>query len=311
MAKKAYRVRNWREYNKALVERGSITLWLNESVIGTWYAPEEERKNRGRQRLYSDGAIECCALLRLWFNKPLRATQGLMISLLTLLKADLRVPSYSQISRRERTLATQLKYSAKGAVHVVLDASGLKVFGEGEWKVRQHGYLKRRTWKKLHIGIDAETQEVVMMELTRNPMPDNKMLAILLDQYPHGITKVGGDKGYDSYDCHEEVGSRGAVSAINIQRRSKVRRLETDPGPPLVRDQIIRRVSEIGKKAWKEEIGYHRRSLVETSFFRFKTLFGCKLHAHSLENQKVEALVCCNMMNRFTQLGMPESVPIN
>jgi hypothetical protein len=309
MTKKVYRVRNWGEYNKALIKRGSITFWFNEDVMKSWYAKPDGKK--GRARTYSEAAIECCALLRLWFNKPLRGTQGLMISLLELLKVDLKVPCYSQVSRREKTLLLKLKHSVREPIHVVLDGTGLKVFGEGEWKVRQHSYSKRRMWRKLHIGLDVETQEVVMAELTDNHIGENKLLVPLLEQYADGFTKVGADKGYDSFDCHEQIGIRGAESAILIQRKSKVRKSKTKTGPPLVRDEIVRRIRVVGRKGWKAEVGYHKRSLVETAFFRFKTLFGDKLHAHSLENQKIEALLCCNMMNQFTQLGMPDSLPIN
>lgn len=309
MTKKVSRVRNWPDYNKALIKRGSITLWFSEEVIQSWYAEPEGKP--GRPRVYSEAAIECCAFLRLRFRLPLRGAQGLMMSLLELLKIDLDVPCYTQICRREKTLFSTLKHSVKGASHVVVDATGLKVFGEGEWKVRQHGYTKHRMWRKLHIGIDVETQEITMMELTDNHIGENKLFTPLLNQYADGFTTIGGDKGYDSFECHEEVGRRGAESAILLQRKSKVRKRVGEPGPPLIRDQIVRRIREIGRNSWKEEVGYHQRSLVETAFFRFKSQFGSKLHAHSLENQKIEALLCCNMLNRFTQLGMPNSVTVD
>jgi hypothetical protein len=291
-----------------LVKRGSITFWFNEEVMESWYA--QPLGKPGRAYIYSDVAIECCALLRLWFNKLLRATQGLMQSLLGLIKVDLEVPSYTQISRRQRTLLVKLKHGVKGSIHVVVDASGLKVFGEGEWKVRQHGYTKRRMWRKLHIGIDVKTQEVVMMELTDNRIGENKLFRPLLEQYADGYSTIGGDKGYDSFDCHEAVGSYEATSAILLQRKSKIRERKTDTGPPLIRDEVFRRVRKVGRNCWKKEVGYHQRSLVETAFFRFKALFGDKLHARCLENQKIETLLCCNIMNQFTQIGMPNSVPI-
>ena len=308
MAKKTYRVRNWQEYNKALVKRGSLTFWFNEEVMGSWYAKPLGKP--GRAYIYSDVAIECCALLKLWFNKPLRATQGLMQSLLGLLKVELKVPSYTQISRRQRTLLVKLKHEVKGSIHVVVDATGLKVFGEGEWKVRQHGYTKRRMWRKLHIGIDIKTQEVVMMELSDNHIGENKLFRPLLEQYGDGYTTIGGDKGYDSFDCHEAVGSYGATSAILLQRKARIRERKTARGVPWIRDEVLRGIRKVGRSGWKKAVGYHQRSLVETAFFRFKTLFGDKLHARCLENQKIETLLCCNIMNQFTQLGMPNSVPI-
>jgi hypothetical protein len=309
MTKIVYQVRNWGKYNKALVERGSITLWFHEETIQSWYAKPLGKK--GRPQVYSEIAIECCALLRLRYRLPLRSAEGFARSLLELLQMELNVPSYTQICRREKKLSVKLKHHVRGPIHAVIDGSGLKVFGEGEWKVRQHGYSKRRMWRKLHLGIDVKSQEVVMMELTDNRIGENKKLASLLGQYSDGYSRIGADKGYDSFDCHEEVGCRGAESSILIQRKSKVRKRITEPGPPLVRDEIVRRIREVGREAWKIESNYHSRSLVETAFFRFKMLFGDKLHAHSLENQQVEALLCCNILNRFTQLGMPDSVPLD
>lgn len=310
MAKKAYRVRNWKQYNKALVERGSVTFWVNEKVANNWYSSKIDNATRGRPKIYSDIAIETCLILRVLFRKPLRAVEGLVKSLFTLMGIKISIPSYTQICRRQKSLNLQLKHNVKGKIHVVVDGTGLKVFGEGEWKVRQHGYIKHRMWRKLHIGIDVTTQELVMMELTDNKIGESKKFKALLEQYKAGYEKIGGDKGYDSYDCHEHIGAYNAISAINIQENAKIpkRRIHKTPR---IREKIIQRISEIGKEEWKKEVGYHSRSLVETAFFRYKTTFGCKMHARSIENQKNEALICCNILNIFTRLGMPESYMVN
>jgi Transposase DDE domain len=305
-----YHVRNWSQYNKSLIQRGSITLWISEDVIKHWYERKENTGERGRPLTYSALAIETCAVLRALHNLSLRSCQGFISSLLELLKINLRTPSYTQVCRRLKTLELKLKYHVKGAVHVVIDGTGLKVFGEGEWKVRQQGYSKHRMWRKLHIGIDTKSKEILMMELTDNHIGENKLFEPLLDQYAGGYTTIGADKGYDSYACHETVGKRGAKSAILVQRKARVRRHGSTREPPLVRDEIVRRMREIGRNDWKAEVGYHRRSLVENTFFRYKTLFGGKLRSHCMENQKQEALICCNILNQFTQLGMPESIMI-
>lgn len=310
MAKKAYRVRNWGKYNKALVQRGSITFWINNDVAKSWYCSEQGHSDRGRPKVYSDRAIESCLIVRSIFNLPLRATQGLVESLFGLIKAKIKAPSYVQICRRQKTLDLKLKHDVKGVIHVVVDGTGLKIFGEGEWKVRQHGYTKHRMWRKLHIGIDVKSQQIVMMELTDNHVGENKKLKGLLEQYSDGYTTVGGDKGYDSFDCHEQVGKYGAVSAINIQTDAKERQKPSDK-PPLVRDEIVRRIAEIGKEQWKQEVGYHCRSLIETAMFRFKTILGDKMRARHIENQKVEALIGCNILNAFARMGMPESYAVD
>src|SRR5205085_5700524 len=141
-----------------------------------------------------------------------------------LMGIKIKVPCYTQICRRQKTLDLKLKHNVKGKIHVVVDGTGLKIFGEGEWNVRQHGYTKYRMWRKLHIGIDVESQEIVMMELTDNKVGENKKLKGLLAQYKEGYENIGGDKGYDSYDCHEQVGEYGSISSINIQDDAKERR---------------------------------------------------------------------------------------
>jgi hypothetical protein len=311
MAKKAYRIRNWSKYNKALVQRGNITFWVNAKVIKNWYHTEGRHSEQGRPKVYSDVAIECCLILRSLFKLSLRQAQGLVESLFKMLGIKVSIPSYTQLCRRQKTLNIKLKHRVKGAVHVVVDGTGLKIFGEGEWKVRQHGYTKRRMWRKLHIGVDVESQEIIMMELTDNKVGENKKLEGLLNQYKGGYSNVGGDKGYDSFECHELVGNYGAVSSINIQEDAKERQKLTGSKTPLVRDNIVRRISKIGKDRWKKEVNYHRRSLIETAIFRYKTILSNTMHARILDSQRTEALIGCNILNTFTRLGMPESYVVS
>lgn len=311
MDKKSYRVRNWGEYNKALKQRGSITFWVNEKTVSNWNA--EKEKKRGRPKIYSDIAIEVCAMIRILYKLPYRQCEEFVGDLMKMMGFQLiRIPSYTQLCRRQKSLNIKLRHSVNTTegIHVVVDATGLKIFGEGEWKVRQHGYTKHRMWRKLHVGIDVKTKQFVMAELSDNHVGENKKLKTLLNQYEGLIDRVGGDKGYDSYDCHEQIGECGAKSAVLLQNKAKERKPLCDGEKPLVRDDIVRRMNEIGRDEWKKEVQYHKRSLVENAFFRFKTLFGGKLKSILIENQKVEAMLCCNIINRFTQLGMPISYAI-
>jgi hypothetical protein len=303
MAKKAYRVRNWKQYNKALVQRGSVTFWINEYSLQNWHEKYKGDKPKGRPKKYSNIAIETCLVMKVLFKLAYRQCQGFVESLCCLLKFKVTAPSYTQLCRRQKQLDIKLQHRIKGPIHVVVDATGLKIFGEGEWKVRQHGYSKHRMWRKLHVGIDVESKEFVMMELTDNHIGESKLLKPLLAQYTDDLLKVGGDKGYDSYECHETIGNRGAVSAILLQKKAKIRRRRSKD-TTLVRDDIVRRIRKIGRKKWKEEVSYHSRSLVENAFFRYKTILGRKLRSHSIENQKIEALIGCNILNKFTQLGL-------
>lgn len=304
MVKKAYRVRNWAQYNKALVQRGSVTFWINKNSMKQWYEKKNKRNARGRPKIYSNIAIEACIVMKVLFKLAYRQCQGFVESICTALKLKIESPSYTQICRRQKELDIKLQHQVKGPIHVVVDATGLKIFGEGEWKVRQHGYSKHRMWRKLHVGIDVESKEFVMVELTDNHIGESKLLKPLLDQYTDDLIKVGGDKGYDSYECHEAIGRRGAKSAILLQRKAKIRKRKNKDTEPLVRDDIVRRMRKVGRKRWKEEVSYHSRSLVENAFYRYKTILGGKLRSISIENQKIEALVGCNILNKFAQLGM-------
>lgn len=307
MVKKTYRVRNWSDYNKALKRRGSITFWINEASTQHWYAEKDNR--RGRPKVYADEAIEMCLVMRMLFHLPLRQCEGFVENIFKMLNLKLNVPSYTQLCRRQKTLRLKLKHpiDITRPIHVVIDATGLKLFGEGEWKVRQHGYTKHRMWRKFHAGIDVDTKQFVMMELTDNHVGENKKLHHLLSQYSGPISRVGADKGYDSYECHEIVGALGAESAILLQRRAKIRRRVKAGEIPLVRDNIVRRMRAVGRIQWKAEVQYHKRSLIENAFLRYKKLFGGKLRAISLENQKIETLIGCNILNTFSEMGMPIS----
>src|SRR4029079_1429340 len=190
MAKKASRARSWGKYNKALIQRGSITLWMYAEVTSKWLNPKTKHSERGRPKLYSDIAIEACLTLKAIFKLPLRMAQGLVESLFAMMKIKLKVPSYTQICRRQKELNLKLNHNVKGKIHVVIDGTGLKIFGEGEWKVRVHGYSKHRMWTKVHIGIDVETQQIIMMELTDNRVGENKKMPDLLNQYKDGFTKI-------------------------------------------------------------------------------------------------------------------------
>ena len=305
---KAYRVRNWKQYNKALVQRGSITFWFNENSIKHWYELNKINQTRGRPKTYSNLAIETCVILKVLLKLTYRQCQGFIESLCKTLKLTATCPSYTQICRRQKELDIQLQHQVKGPIHVVVDATGLKIFGEGEWKVRQHGYSKHRMWRKLHVGIDVASKEFVMVELTDNHIGENKLLKPLLNQYTDNLLVVGGDKGYDSYECHEAIGKRGAKSAILLQKKAKIRKRKTKQTDTLVRDDILREMRKVGRKKWKEKIGYHKRSLVENAFYRYKTILGSTLRSKSIENQKIEVLVGCNIINKFTQMGMCDSM---
>jgi IS5 family transposase len=315
--KQQYRIRNWPEYNAALKARGSLTLWVDEAALEGWREAQQSGR-RGASRLYSESAILCALSLQMVYRLPLRATVGLLSSLFRLMGVELPVPDYSTLSRRRATLEVELGASwPAGSVHLVVDGSGFKVFGEGEWKVRQHGISKRRTWRKLHIGNNEQSGEIMAAVVTTNAWRDDEVFDLLLDQIPQEVNleQVSGDGIYDSKGCYEILEERGVRAVFPPRRGARLADLGKKPHLAQ-RNANIKRIrewdeqGEDGRKKWKEETNYHRRSLVETSFFRLKTIFGNTLSARTLEAQANELFVRCAALNRMTKLGMPQSYPI-
>ena len=305
IAKPRYRVTNWPEYNRALIKRGSVTLWLSEEVVLGW------RAAGGKGCVYSDLAIRCALGLRVVFNLTLRQAQGFLASLATRLLPELPVPHYSTLCRRAAGVPVPRPRRRDGPVHLVVDSTGLKVFGEGEWKTRQHGASKRRVWRKLHLGVDEATGEVLAHKLTLSNAHDGPVLPEVLAQVDMPLDQVSADKAYDSFDCHKAILAKGATPVIPPRKGAAILPPPGVKDPPPTRGAIVKRVTEIGSKAWKVEANYHRRSLAETAMHRIKTVFTPTLKSRNLPNQKTEAAVIVNCLNRFTDLGMPVSVKMS
>jgi hypothetical protein len=303
--KRRYRIRNWRDYNSALVRRGSLTLWVEQSAAGRWRDTASPVR-RGRRRFYSDLAITCALTLREVYHLPLRSTQGLVSSVLRLLGSDLPAPHYSTLSRRATTLDVKLERLSEWALHLAVDSTGVKLYGEGEWKVRLHGADKRRTWRKLHLCLDHRTQEAVACSMTEQYVLDRGELPRLLDEVEGEVAEVLGDGAYDVQDCYRAIHGRGARSVIPPQKRARVR------GGPEFRDRdaAVLRGREVGRDTWKKDAGYHRRSLAETAMMRLKTIFSDRLKAREWKRQETELRLRCAALNRMTSLGMPQSYAI-
>lgn len=308
--KRNYRLRNWKQYNKALVQRGSLTLWISNEMLNLWLNQQKTGK-RGRSNTYSDIAISCMATLKEVFHLPLRATQGLLISILDRLKVEVTAPDYSTLSRRCSRLAVTLPRLPKSqALHLVVDSTGVKVFGEGEWKVRQHGYSKRRTWRKLHIGADESSNEIVAAVVTTNNVADAQVIEDLLEQVEEEIEQVSGDGSYDKRGCYQAIKSRKAKASIPPQKNAKIWQHGNTKQERINRDENLRRIRQVGRKKWKQEVGYHRRSLAETQMYRLKTIFGERVSARKFEGQATQMLLRCAALNRMTHLGMPDSYAV-
>lgn len=313
-SKRIYRVKNWSSYNQALIDRGRITLWLSEEALSAWHY--EGPGQRGAQFYYSDLAIETSLTLGKLFKMALRQTQGLVQSLLRLMQTELESPDYSTLSRRQGDLQVLLPVKAKGeGLHLVVDSSGLKVYGEGEWRTRQYGWSYRRTWRKLHLSIDVETGEIVAQTLTLAGVDDASQVKPMLAQIEGRVDRLGGDGAYDRWRMLRTLaypsGQTTPIEAvIPPQRQARVRKAKRRYRHIEARNQRVVDIDRKGRKKWKRESGYHRRSLSETGVGRFKGILGPQLRSRKLSNQQVEARIGCSILNRMMHLGKPESYKI-
>ncbi len=274
-----YRTRNWLIYNEALKRRGSLTIWFNPAVI--WDAAPTGR--RGRQRIYSDAAIQTCLSMKVLFGRALRQTTGLVESLLRLVGLDWTVPDFSTLSRRQKTLAVNISYRGpKGPLHLLIDSTGIKVEGEGEWHTCEHGGLKRRVWRKIHLGIDEETLEIRAVEITGSDIGDAPVLPDLLSQIPLGeeIGSVTADGAYDTRKCHEAIADRRAHAVILPRKNAKP--WKTVTAGAIARNEALGAAKHLGRALWRRWSGYHRRSRVETKMQCVK-LLGQRLMARDFE----------------------------
>ena len=303
--KDKYKPRDWKAYNESLCRRGSLVLWLEERVYRQW--PDVSRLGKVvGEKQYSDLVVEFCLTVKQVYNLALRQCTGFIKSILALMGlSDLAVPDYSTLCRRASALSVKISQRSLGQkLHIAVDSTGLKVFGEGEWKVRKHGVSKRRTWRKLHLGVDADSQEIVSCELTENSVDDAAMTKALLSEVKGGVEKFYGDGAYDKRKARKAVAGVGAKAIVPPPSNAVKHEL-----PELAeRNHTIDRIEQIGRRMWKQEVGYHKRSLSETAMHRYKMTIGNTLTARKMENQLTEVKVGCHILNVFRGCGMPNAI---
>ncbi|MCR9140067.1 MAG: IS5 family transposase [Alphaproteobacteria bacterium] len=301
-----YKTKNWSSYNDSLKQRGSLSIWFDPEMVWT---PLPSGK-RGRQQQFSDAAIQACLTLKVLFGLPLRQTTGFVQSLLRLVGLDWAVPDFSTLCRRQRTLNVSLPYrGSRGPLHLLIDSTGIKAEGEGEWNARKHGGPKRRVWRKIHIGIDEETLEVRAVEVTGSNIGDAPMLPELLTQIPsdQDIGSVTADGAYDTRKCHEAIAARGAHALIPPRKNAKPWKPTSDGA--IARNDAVNAQRYLGRTLWRRWSGYHRRSRVETKMHCVK-LLGQSLMARDFERQVAEIQIRIAVLNRYTALGIPITEPV-
>jgi hypothetical protein len=306
--KKQYRIRNWHTYNESLIQRGSLDIWISTDAMQEWYA--EPTHEPGAQQVYTDVAISTVLTIQKLFHLPLRAVEGFVGSVFRMTHVSLDVPDYSTLSRRSDGLTVLLAKRKKEKTILIVDGSGAKVFGEGEWKVRQHGASKRRTWKKIHIAID-EDGEIRAEEMTDNATHDSEVVKDLFAQEDAEIEAFAGDGAFDTRAVYAACQNRN-VSRVLIPPRhgAKIWQHGNCVAHPHLRDENLRAIRENGRKRWKIESGYHIRSGVENTFFRWKTIFGDRLRSRVNARQRTEVRIMAAALNRIFSLGMPDSYAV-
>ena len=299
-----YKTRNWAEYNHSLKQRGSLSIWFDPEM--SWEAEASGR--RGRQKTYSDAAIQACLTLKVLFGLPLRQTTGFVESLLKRVELDWSVPDFSTLCRRQKTLSVAIPYKGSaGPLHLLVDSTGIKAEGEEEWNARKHGGPKRRLWRKIHIGVDEETLEIRAIEVTSSSIGDAPMLPDLLSQIPpdQELGSVTADGAYDTRKCHDAIAARNAHAVIPPRKNAKM--WKPDTAGAKARNEAVRSSKYLGRALWRNLTGYHRRSRVETKMHCVK-LLGQRLSARDFDRQVAEIQIRAAILNGFTALGIPHTV---
>ena len=300
---KIYRTTNWSSYNSALINRGNLSIWFDPKT--QWYA--QPKGKHGRNQTYSDTAIQCCLMIKSLFHLSLRMVTGFVQSLIHLCRLDWTAPDYSTICRRQKHIDIAINYQkSSNGLQLLVDSTGLKFLGEGEWKRKKHQPEYRRQWRKLHIGIDAETLQIRAIQLTTNNVSDSQVLGDLLDQIPQDeqIDSVYTDGAYDTKQCRQVIADRQAHAVIPPRKNAKP--CKDTKTSSLERNELLRTVKRLGRTLWKKWSGYHRRSLVETKMHCIK-LLGDKLSSRNFQSQVNEMHARVAVLNKFTDLGRPHT----
>src|SRR5215212_573428 len=303
-----HRVTNWAAYDAGLRARGSLTVWFSDAAIEAWRA--EPRSGRGGQPRYSALAITTALTLRAVFRLAPHQTEGLIASIIALLGLDLAVPDHSTLSRRAETLEVPRPRSGRAPVHLLVDGTGLKLCGPGEWLIEKHGTKRRRAWRVLHLATDADTGRIVASVLTDRDADDGSQVGPLLERIDGSVASVTGDGAYDRDDVYAEVAARHPTAAVVVPPRANAAPSKAAESAPTQRDRHLRCLAERGRLGWQKASGYNWRALVECDISRWKRVIGDGLRSQTDGRQASEVAIAADVLNRMLELGRPEYVRI-
>ena len=300
-----HRATNSAAYDAALRQRGSLTVWFTDAAAAAWKV--EPRTTRGGQYRYSALAIAMALTLRSVFRLALRQTDGLIGSIIALLDLDLAVPDHTTLSRRAESLDVVRPRPGSGPVHLLVDSTGLKLCGSGEWLLAKHGTKTRRSWRKLHIAVDTDTGQIAAAALTTSDVNDASQVGPLLDQVDSPVASFTADGAYDQDGVYGQVAARHPEASVVLPRSSAVPS-DTARTAPRMRDRHLQTILERGCMAWQMVAGYDWRALVEADISRFKQVIGDGLRSRTDQRRAIEVAVAVHALNRMLELGRPEYV---
>ncbi len=308
ISRQKHRVTNSASYDAALRQRGSLTVWFTDEAVEGWRAAP--RTTPGGQPCYSPLAILTALTLKAVFRLALRQTEGLIGSIIGLLGLELRVPDHSTLSRRAKTLEVPRSQPRRdgGPMHLLVDSTGLRLCGAGEWLLEKHGTKTRRSWRKLHIGLDAETGQIVAASLTTKEVDDGAEVGPLLDQITGAVASFTGDGGYDQDRVYASVAERHPEAAVVIPPRTTAVPSDTAATAPTQRDRHLQHIAEHGRAAWQKASGYTTRARAEAAIGRFKQVIGDGLRSRTDERRATEVHIAVHALNRMSEFGRPNYV---
>ena len=303
-----HKVTNWPDYDASLRQRGSLTVWFTAEAVEAWAA--EPRTTRGGQPWYSALAILTALTLRAVFRLAYRQTEGLIGSVIGLLGLTLRVPDHTTLSRRAATLEVPRPRSGSEPMHLLVDSTGLKLCGAGEWLIEKHGTRTRRSWRKLHLGVDADTGQIVASALTTHDVDDGAQADPLLDQVTGPVASVTGDGAYNQDGVYASVAERHPEAAVIVPPRSSAVPSADAEAAPTQRDRHLQCIAEHGRLGWQQRSGYNKRARAEAAIGRWKQVIGDGLRARTDERRATEVNVAVHALNRMLEFGRPNYVRI-
>ncbi len=297
-----YRTTNWKSYNDALKRRGSLLIWLDRDML--WLAPKAGRS--GRPPVFSDAAIQFCLMVKVLFGLPLRQTTGMVSSILQMAGLDWPVPDFSTLSRRQKNITVKISNRrSAGPLNLLVDSTGIKFLGDGEWLTRKHGTHRRRQYRKVHLAMDTGSGDIVAVAFTSSREGDSPVLPDLLDQIPvdQEIGTVTGDGAFDTRRCHTAILARGGTAVLPIRKNGRF--WKEDCPAAMARNDILRATRHLGRTIWKRWSGYHVRSRIEAKMRGLKS-FGERIASRDPDRQTAEIQIRIALMNRFNALGQAE-----